>query len=222
MNDELEFTTRIDRLAPEQRQLLAVRLAQLGAASSVPPADDRADEDLRLVAYVVPGQTGGVEVSELRRRLEEKLPAYMIPAQIVLLDALPLTPNGKVDLNRLLAADEVSLARGEPADLKDLPSGGSWIEPRNESERDVARVWAELLGMEALSVEDNFFELGGHSLLVMRMLAQLGEQFKVEVPVSAFFQAPTIASLARLIQALRLARSSPASKGDAARESFEL
>ncbi|HEU0299934.1 MAG TPA: amino acid adenylation domain-containing protein, partial [Longimicrobium sp.] len=142
--------------------------------------------DQRLVAYVVGAREGEeveVEVEALRAHLAERLPAYMVPAAYVRLDALPLTPSGKVDRRALPAPEGDAYARR------------AYAEPVGEVEQALAEIWAEVLGVERVGRHDNFFELGGHSLLVVRLVGRMqGEGLHAEV--RALFTAPTLAELA--------------------------
>ncbi|HVR99264.1 MAG TPA: amino acid adenylation domain-containing protein [Thermoanaerobaculia bacterium] len=130
---------------------------------------------------------------ELRAYLGSRLPEYMVPPVFVPLDALPLSPTGKVDRRRLPAPE---LSRRE---------GAAFVAPRTPVERKLARIFAELLGMERIGAGDNFFELGGHSLLATQVVSRAREAFRVEVPLRALFQAPTVAGLAERIEAERRA-----------------
>ena len=116
--------------------------------------------DQRLVAYVVPAVAGVIDNS-LRRALKRSLPDYMVPAAFVTLSALPLTPNGKLDRAALPAPE-----RGGSAST-------GYVAPRTETEAALARVWAEVLGLDRVSVEDDFFDLGGHSMLATQVVARL-------------------------------------------------
>ena len=137
-------------------------------------------DDRRLVGYVAGGP------QDLRAYLVGRLPEHMIPSAFVFLKALPLTPNGKVDRKAL-----AGLAPGA--------SGGQGHEPpRTPLEAALAAVWAEVLGREEIGVHDDFFDLGGHSLLAVRVQAQVRERLGVDLPLSAVFQAPTVAGFARL------------------------
>jgi amino acid adenylation domain-containing protein len=136
----------------------------------------------RLVAYL--GIRGGERPSpaELRAFLGAHLPDYMIPAQYVFVETFPLTSSGKV--NRL--------ALPAPGGA---PSGGEtgYVAPRNELERQLCAVWAEVFGLERVGIQDDFFDLGGHSLLAVQLLVRLekilsDEQFSL----SALLEAPTI------------------------------
>ena len=149
--------------------------------------------DVRLVAYVVPRE-GTPAPEELRRHLKERLPEPLVPAVFVALDALPLTPNGKVDRRALPAPEADALHRA-----------GEAVAPRTETERRVAGIWQEVLGLPAVGVEESFFELGGHSLLATRVMARLRQAFAVELPLRVLFERPTVAALAREVEAVRRA-----------------
>jgi amino acid adenylation domain-containing protein len=156
-------------------------------------ADAEGPGDARLAAYVVPAVSATDPASlpaALRGRLRDKLPEYMVPSSFTLLDALPLTTNGKLDRRALPAPTEDRAAR-EP------------VAPRTELERELAEVWRELLGVEVVGVEDDFFELGGHSLLAAQLAARVRARFGSEVSVREVFEEPTIAGLARRLQATR-------------------
>ena len=122
---------------------------------------------------------------DLRTYLQQRLPNYMVPTTIVLLDQLPLTANGKIDRRALPAPDAT---RDE--------STHTYIAPRNRAERMLADIWTDLLNIERVGVRDNFFDLGGHSLLATQLVSRIRNSFDCELPVRAIFEAPTIASLA--------------------------
>lgn len=124
-------------------------------------AQDGGGGDKRLVAYLTHSPDQQPNVTELRAHLRTTLPAYMIPSSFVTLDSLPLTPNGKVDRKALAALDQRAPARAVAAP------------PKTQTEKYVARLWSEALGVESVGLQDNFFDLGGHSLLAMRVLASI-------------------------------------------------
>jgi acyl carrier protein len=126
----------------------------------------------------------------VRHFLKEKLPDYMLPSAFVVLDCLPMTPNGKLD-RRALRAPET----GRP----DLPV--AFAVPRTALEVQLAAIWAEVLRLQQVGIHDNFFELGGHSLLATQVISRIRNTFHVEVPLRRLFEAPTVASLARLLAA---------------------
>ncbi len=165
--------------------------------------------DRRLVAYLV--AAGGLDLAEVRDRLRTRLPEYMVPAVLVVLEKLPLTPSGKLD-RRALPAPEAPVA------------GVGYVAPRTAGEEALAAIWAEVLGVERVGVHDGFFDLGGHSLLAMRLVARARAGLGVEIPVSAVFEAPTVAELAARVDRERgtaagpsLPRLAPADRGGAAR-----
>ena len=152
----------------------------------------------RLVAYVVGDSERTPTISELYRFLRDKLPEYMVPSSFVMLKALPLMPNGKVDRRVLPAPDQ---ARPE--------LGGAFVAPSTPVEAKLASIWAQVLGIEKVGVTDNFFELGGHSLLATRLFSRLRQVFQIELPLHLLFEAPTVAGLAKSIEAiLRAAQDS--------------
>jgi amino acid adenylation domain-containing protein len=147
---------------------------------------EMAPGDQRLLAYIVPARANGALANELRHHLEAKLPSYMMPNDFVTLEKLPLTPNGKIDRKALPAPDKTR-----------ADSQASFVEPRSEMEREIAKLWQELLHVEQVGLNDNFFDLGGHSLLVVQMQAKLREAFGVQLPIVRLFQHPTVSALAR-------------------------
>ncbi|HMN80094.1 MAG TPA: amino acid adenylation domain-containing protein [Burkholderiaceae bacterium] len=124
----------------------------------------------------------------LRAALAQRLPEYMVPTAIVVLQRMPLSPNGKIDRAALPA----------PSIERD-PS--THVPPRSLVEESIATVWRDLLGIEEIGVHDNFFALGGHSLMVARMVARLRSLFDDGPTLRAVFEAPTIADIARIIEA---------------------
>jgi amino acid adenylation domain-containing protein len=138
------------------------------------------DPDERLVAYL----TGdGPQRAELRRHLIQRLPSHMIPAGFILLPELPLTATGKIDRQAL------------PRDVPELLSSG-FEEPTTETERALASLWRDVLGLDRPGVADDFFESGGDSLRAARLLARIAAHFGKELPMAALLRGPTIAHLA--------------------------
>jgi amino acid adenylation domain-containing protein len=144
----------------------------------------------RLVAYVVPagdaGEAPGGLWPGLRARLRASLPEYMVPAHLAVLDRLPLTPNGKLDRAALPHPD---WARA---------TGAAYRDPSTPEEKELAAMWADVLGLaEPVGVDDDFFELGGHSLTAAQIIARVQTLFGTAVPIVALFENPTVAGLAR-------------------------
>ncbi|MDZ8064929.1 MAG: amino acid adenylation domain-containing protein [Nostoc sp. DedQUE08] len=159
-------------------------------ASCVIAREDIRD-DKRLVAYIVPEPQVTLTISELRSVLKEKLPDYMLPSAIVILESLPLTPNGKID-RRALPAPKPS------SELSD-----KYVAPRTPVEEILALIWQQVLKVELVGRHDNFFELGGHSLLATQLISRVRNSLKIELPLRSLFAAPTIAQLAPSIQQLQ-------------------
>jgi acyl-coenzyme A synthetase/AMP-(fatty) acid ligase/acyl carrier protein len=210
---DLEFLGRLDtqvkvrgfRIEPGE---IETALGQHPAvqAGVVVPHGERAGEK-RLVAYVVPAPGAAREDlgDRLRDHLSAHLPAYMVPAAVVLLDALPLTPNGKVDRRALPAPDWGRAARDAA------------VAPRTPTEQALAQIWAEVLDVAAVGVHDDFFELGGHSLLATRVASRIYQAFEVRVPLRRLFEAPTVAELAPVVEAILLAEIEALSDADVER-----
>ncbi|QNH11978.1 non-ribosomal peptide synthetase [Xanthomonas sp. SI] len=192
---QLEFLGRLDdqvKLRGFRIELGEIRLrleAQAGVASAFVQVLDCGGEP-RLAAWVVP--TAPVAdiasfAAELRHRLGLSLPGYMVPWQIVPIDAFPLTPSGKVDARAL----------PEPA-----VGQADFVAPSTDTERVVAQVWSELLGGGPISADDDFFELGGHSLLAMRVVGQLSRALRKLVGVRTLFEHPSVRRLAACLDAM--------------------
>ena len=139
----------------------------------------------RLVAYctMVP-DVEAADAEALRRHLSAGLPDYMVPAAYVRLTAMPLTANGKLDRKALPAPEDGAYAaRGYEA-------------PVGEAEAQLARIWADVLGIARVGRHDNFFELGGHSLLALQLVARVAKAFGVPIPIAMLFEAPTVQDFA--------------------------
>ncbi|MFL9458806.1 amino acid adenylation domain-containing protein [Tolypothrix bouteillei VB521301_2] len=152
--------------------------------------------DKRLVAYIVPQKHVISTVSVLRSFLKKKLPNYMVPSAIVILESLPLTPNGKIDYRAL--------------PIPELTTGieNTFIAPRTPVEAKLAQIWAQVLKVELVGIDDNFFEIGGHSLLATQVMSRLQETFGTSLPLRCLFESPTIAQLSEAILAQQQTDSS--------------
>jgi acyl carrier protein len=156
--------------------------------------------DKRVVAYVVTGS----DLEGLRAALRAKLPAQMVPAHFVRLDALPLTPHGKVDRKALPPPERIAAAAAE------------YVAPSTPTEQALAELWQQLLHIERIGARDNFFECGGHSLLAMQLVGGVRQRFGIDLSLKNLFEHPVLAHLAEAIDALSwLERSrAPAAQTD--------
>jgi amino acid adenylation domain-containing protein len=199
----IEFLGRIDNQVKirgfriELGEIETVLEQHSGVGQAVVLAWGDTSSDKQLVAYVVPSQALSPSTTKLRDFLTTKLPLYMVPSAFVFLEAIPLTPNGKIDRRALPAPDRVR------------PETVTFVPARNPIEEVVAGIWTEVLNLERIGVHDNFFELGGHSLLATRVISRLRRAFQRDFPLRLLFDAPTIASLAELIETTRRNEVSP-------------
>ncbi|HEX7047613.1 MAG TPA: amino acid adenylation domain-containing protein [Gammaproteobacteria bacterium] len=145
--------------------------------------------DQRLVAWVVMNVNERVRADELREHLSRRLPTYMIPQHVVELDALPLTASGKVDRKQL--PSPVASTRN------------AHVPPATATERRVAAIWQDILGVDEVGRNDDFFDLGGHSLLAARLVMRLREQFDCELAIGAIFDQPVLDGFAKHLTQLK-------------------
>jgi acyl carrier protein len=163
-----------------------------GVEEAVVVARELAGGTKQLVGYVV-RRAGTVEADltgVLKRRLQEKLPEYMVPAIVMEVEKLPLTRNGKLDRQALPAPE------------------GKWetqfVAPRTPLEELLAGIWQTLLKRDRVGIHDNFFELGGHSLLVTQLISKIRDVFHVDIPLRTLFDFPTIDEISVAIVAHQL------------------
>ncbi|BBL79197.1 hypothetical protein RxyAA322_10510 [Rubrobacter xylanophilus] len=211
----VDFMVKIRGYSVELGAVEAAIGEALAVRGCVVVAEGEEGEDRRLVAYLVPetdptrhsGRHAGWEIDprtgrspELRRRLQEWLPHYMIPSVFVELDALPIQEaTGKTDRSRLPAPPP------RPGPPRETPRAVSPDAARSEKEAALARTWEAILGLESGDVrpDDDFFEIGGHSLAAAEMLSRVEEMFGVRVPVGAFLEEPTVAGLCGEVEGAR-------------------
>lgn len=141
----------------------------------------------RLLAYVVANANLAPTSSELRSFLKEKLPDYMVPSAFMLLEAIPRTPNGKVDRRALPVLDRLR------------PKLEEFIAPHTTVEKQLALIWAQVIGVEQVGIHDNFFELGGDSILSLQIVSR-ANQAGLHLTLKDIFQHQTIAELATVAE----------------------
>ncbi len=193
----LEFLGRADHQVKirgfriELGEIEAVLVKHPAVAQAAVVARDDGPAGKALVAYVVPAAGAAPEPLGLRRHLGSFLPDYMVPSAFVVLDALPLTSNGKLDRNAMPALEQREETFGAP---------------RTPDEELLCRLFAEVLELDRVGLDDDFFELGGYSLPAMRLVARVRGNLGVDLPISAVFDAPTVAGLAEWLRDARLSR----------------
>jgi amino acid adenylation domain-containing protein len=194
-NGEIEFAGRTDDQVKirgyrvELEEIEAVLGAHPGVHEVVVTARENSSGEKTLVGYLVPSREQVPTASELRSYLKQKLPHFMVPAAVVLLEAMPKTPNGKVDKRALPAPKDADFAATQ-----------EYVAPSTELETKLAKIWETVLDKKPVGIRDNFFELGGHSLLAARLMHRIEQQLNERLPLATLLQAPTIEQLAAVVQ----------------------
>ncbi len=157
--------------------------------------EDRSGNKM-LVGYYVPVPHSSLDQAPVREFLNQRLPAYMIPTEFVVLDAFPKTTSGKINRNALPSPENESQKVYSLA-------------PRNETEKKLVTIWQEVLGVKQVGVRENFFELGGHSLLAVRLFSRIQEEFGRSLPLTLLFQVGTVEAIADALTSLENSTHSP-------------
>jgi hypothetical protein len=184
-----DFQVKIRGFRIELGEIESALEAIDGVRGAVVVAHERSAGDLELVAYVAHPAGAGLAVDDLRSRLADRLPEYMVPTTIIALEQFPLNANGKVDRKAL------------PAPVRVRPELDSPFTPaRTALERDLAERWRALLDLDRVGIHDRFFELGGTSLQAARFVNQLQTEMDQSILVITLFGAPTVAEYAALLE----------------------
>jgi amino acid adenylation domain-containing protein/thioester reductase-like protein len=195
----IEFLGRVDNQVKirgfrvEIGEIEAVIGAVHGVREVVVLVKEEAMGDKRLVAFVTLFEKESTSAEELKAAVRARLPAFMAPSAIVILDSFPLTPNGKVDRGALAYLE------------RERPNGErAFVAPRSAMEVKLSAAWCEILGVSRVGVHDDFFELGGRSLTALRLLLRVRDDYQVDLPVRTLFNNPTLVGLASAIEETQL------------------
>jgi amino acid adenylation domain-containing protein/non-ribosomal peptide synthase protein (TIGR01720 family) len=189
----IEFNSRVDNQV--KMRGFRIELGEIEALLNQHPAvretavvvRSNSGNSQHLVAYVSLYPQKKQEIHELRRFLELKLPHYMMPTAFAILGTLPLTPSGKIDRKALSMLEQIHPQSEETC-----------IEPQTTVEKQLAAIWAEVLGLEKIGINDNFFALGGDSILSLQVISK-ANQAGLHLNPKQLFQHQTIAQLAVVV-----------------------
>lgn len=228
-NGDIEHLGRIDslvkirgfRIEPGEVETVLSRYPDVQECAVIPREDVPGQK--QLVAYIVPTHQLASQhaldeaetIAQIQGFLKERLPEYMVPARIVMLDKMPLSPSGK--LNRAgLPVPSLQVRAVESLALS------TDVSLKSDIEKKIMEVWQELLQINAVGIRDNFFFLGGNSLLLVQAHRKLSETFAVELPTIALFQRPTVETLAQLISELQETPKAVVSKNGAVNGAYHI
>jgi aspartate racemase len=146
-------------------------------------------ESKRILAWIVPAEGQTAKPEELAKFLAQRLPTFMRPDGISVVETFPLSSNGKIDTSAL----------PDPGQSPQGSATAPYEAPKDDIERNLAAMWRELLGIERIGRNDDFFSLGGHSLMALRMFSRISRESGKSLPLATLIQHPTIAKLAPLL-----------------------
>ncbi|MFJ2986213.1 MULTISPECIES: condensation domain-containing protein, partial [unclassified Pseudomonas] len=198
----IEYLGRLDHQVKIRGQRIELgeieaRLLEVAGAGETVVVAQRDAQGQHLVGYVAdPRQPADLQAwqAQLKAELASRLPAYMVPAQLVWLAAMPLSPNGKLD-RKALPAPDLNQARHE------------FQAPVTELERKVAAIWAQVLHLEQVGMADHFFDLGGHSLLATQVVSRVAQELDLEVPLALMFEHSTLQAFSQALGELQGSRA---------------
>jgi amino acid adenylation domain-containing protein len=157
-----------------------------GIAQAVVTAKEDHNGQKRLVAYIS-SSNGQEDTSYVRTEIQHRLPVYMIPSVFVWIKEFPRTSSGKIDKLALPAPDQLHFANQT-----------TYTAPQTETEKQIVKIWQDLLNIKNIGIDDNFFELGGHSLIAIQFMIQIEKANSHGLPLATLFEYPTVRTLARL------------------------
>ena len=189
----IEFLGRMDsqikirgfRIEPLEVETALLRLP--GVAAAKVGTRGAGPSEKKLVAWI--SGSGGIlpDARLAAQALARHLPRHLCPDAIVPVKSFPLTPNGKIDTSAL------------PDPLTTRAQEIEGVPPETPTEKRLAAIWRELIGISHIARNDDFFEIGGHSLLAIRIFERIRREFGAALPLASLLQEPTLAGLARII-----------------------
>jgi len=158
--------------------------------------------DKKLVAYIILNEPGEIDLAELRRFLGTKLPDYMVPASLMIMDHFPVTLNGKVDRKAL------------PTPVETISHRSSTVHdaPQTEIEKELVKIWSEVLKIGRIGTNDNFFEMGGNSLVAAMLITRINKVYNISLPMRLLFKKQTIQEIAKELENLKPVTDASSSK----------
>ncbi|MAT97567.1 MAG: non-ribosomal peptide synthetase [Anaerolineaceae bacterium] len=181
-----QIKIRGHRIEPETLEQLLNQHEDVADTAVTTQPDSQ--NNLQIVAYLIPQNGTAPEQQALTNYLRQLLPAYMIPAAFVTLDSFPKTSNGKINYRAL------------PAPTFQTQDGAQYEAPRTPIEETIADLFAQLTSVEKVGLYDNFFQLGGHSLLITQLASRIQSIFEVELSLRTLFEHPTVVDMAILVE----------------------
>ena len=182
----------------ELGEVQAVLAGAPGVGQAVVVVREDRPGDRRLAGYVVPAAGQAVDGRGLREWMAGRLPDYMVPSAVTVLETLPLTVNGKLDRAALPAPDYRTAA------------DAGYVTPGTAREEVLAQLFAEVLGVDRVGVDDSFFDLGGHSMMAAKLATRVRSVLGMEAELQDMFEAPTVAKLIARLDASTGRRVRPA------------
>ncbi|MFS0655872.1 non-ribosomal peptide synthetase [Bacillus sp. 179-C3.3 HS] len=171
----------------ELTEIEAHLLMQSGVKQAALITDHDETNHTRLLAYITCEDDWKDKLDVIKAGLKERLPAYMLPHELIVLSNLPLTPNGKVNKRQLPKPEAVQ--------------GNRHVKlPVDEVEQKLLLIWKDVLERDDISTDDHFFDIGGHSLKAMSLLSKVSKEYQVQIPIQQLFETPTIAGLSQYIR----------------------
>ena len=160
-----------------------------------------------VAAAVVLGESGSATESEIREFAATKLADFKVPSRVLFVDEILKGPTGK--LQRIGLAEKLGITASNQNNREQRQTNAGYVAPRTPVERELAKIWAEVLGLGHVGIHDPFLDLGGHSLLAAQIVARVYDRFQIELPPGSLLATPTVAAMADAILREHVALATP-------------